>query len=119
MAGGSQSRACASRWTVEQARSWLQAPGAGLNRQLDELDVVISPSAPQTAFPATEPAPPNQADLTAIANFAGCPAISLPLSSSDALPAGLQLMARPGADGPLLDLAQRIETTLREDGLAP
>lgn len=45
---------------------------------------------------------------TCIAGLAGAPAISLPLASVDGLPVGLSLVAAPGADLALLDLAARL-----------
>lgn len=47
---------------------------------------------------------------TAPFNLAGFPAISIPLKSpGQALPAALQIVARPGEDGKLLSIAQKIE----------
>ena len=51
---------------------------------------------------------------TAPFNVAGFPAISIPLASRDcALPAALQIVARPGDDGALLQLAQQVELVLQ------
>jgi amidase len=48
---------------------------------------------------------------TAIANVTGQPAISLPLEhGEDGMPVGIQLIARPAAEGPLLSLAAQIES---------
>jgi len=56
---------------------------------------------------------------TAPFNVAGFPAISIPLASPDrALPAALQIVARPGDDGALLQIAQQIELLLRTGGNA-
>jgi aspartyl-tRNA(Asn)/glutamyl-tRNA(Gln) amidotransferase subunit A len=50
---------------------------------------------------------------TAPFNLAGWPAISIPLQSrSGGLPAALQIVGRPGEDGALLHLAQRVEAML-------
>ena len=74
----------------------------------------VTLTAPQRTFAFGEPVPVNQADLTAIANFAGSPAISLPLPvAAGARPVGLQLIAAPGADAALLSIAACIETALR------
>lgn len=55
---------------------------------------------------------------TAPFNIAGFPAISVPLpAATGALPAALQIVARPGDDGALLQIAQQIETLLG-DGIA-
>lgn len=43
--------------------------------------------------------------LTALASIAGAPAVSLPLTTRDGLPCGVTLLAAPGRDRALLDLA--------------
>ena len=80
----------------------------------DQFDVIVTLTAPQRTFPFGTPAPVSQADLTAPANFAGCPAISLPLGVGvDERPIGLQLIAAPGADAELLTIAAQVETILK------
>lgn len=66
-----------------------------------EADVIVCPTAPQTAFPLDDPPPPSQSDFLGLAVFAGAPAISLPLPGHH-LPAGLQAIAAPGRDADLL-----------------
>ncbi|WP_431106930.1 amidase [Variovorax paradoxus] len=52
---------------------------------------------------------------TAPFNVAGFPAISIPLGVRDGrLPAGLQIVAKPGFDGALLQVARQIECLLRD-----
>jgi aspartyl-tRNA(Asn)/glutamyl-tRNA(Gln) amidotransferase subunit A len=65
-----------------------------------EVDVLVSPTTPTTAFPIGErvddPVAMYRADLCTIpANLAGTPAMSVPcaLSDEDGLPVGLQVMA--------------------------
>ena len=78
--------------------------------QYRELKFVITPTTPQTPFPFSKDTPTNQADFTALANFCGCPAISLPLKrSGEEKPVGLQIMAGPGSDIDLLSFALGIE----------
>ena len=43
--------------------------------------------------------------LTTLASIAGAPAVSLPLTTRDGLPCGVSLLAAPGRDRALLDLA--------------
>lgn len=75
-----------------------------------EVDALLLPTALQTAFAMDAPAPAHQADLTAPANMAGLPAISLPLPAPEGgLPVGLQLVGRRGQDSALLQLAERVE----------
>jgi aspartyl-tRNA(Asn)/glutamyl-tRNA(Gln) amidotransferase subunit A len=67
----------------------------------DQVDVVLLPTTPQTAFHHDAPVPVNQADFTALANVWGAPALAFALST-DGLPASAQLMAAPGQDRALL-----------------
>jgi len=91
-------------------RGVIEQAGAALNDVLRRIDIVLALTTPQCAFPHDTPVPANQADFTAIANFAGCPAISLPLPSPPGgRPVGLQLMAAPGRDSLLLSVAAEIE----------
>lgn len=93
--------------TVINAGQWL-------TRTIEPFDGLLLPTTPQTAFPMTEPAPHNQADLTAMANMSGAPAISLPLPvPAGELPVGLQLVGRRGQDLELLEAAARAEAALR------
>lgn len=78
---------------VEVQRWWSQG------------DVMLLPTAPQTAFAFGAPVPANQADLTSIANMAGVPAISVPLPVAEgAMPIGLQAIAPAGHEATLLNL---------------
>jgi Asp-tRNA(Asn)/Glu-tRNA(Gln) amidotransferase A subunit family amidase len=66
-------------------------------------DVMLLPTAPQTAFAFGEPVPANAADFTSIANMAGVPALSIPLPHVEGdLPAGLQAIGPAGSDTALL-----------------
>jgi Asp-tRNA(Asn)/Glu-tRNA(Gln) amidotransferase A subunit family amidase len=66
-------------------------------------DVMLLPTAPQTAFAFGDAVPTNQADFTAIANMAGLPAVSVPLPVGPGdLPIGLQLITPAGAEATLL-----------------
>ncbi|CAM3915751.1 amidase [Rheinheimera salexigens] len=84
-----------------QARSWLE-----------QGDYLLLPTTLQRAFNMQDAIPANQADFTSIANFAGLPALSLPMLSSAStssfqLPAGMQLVGKVGSDFELLDLAAK------------
>jgi aspartyl-tRNA(Asn)/glutamyl-tRNA(Gln) amidotransferase subunit A len=84
-----------------------------LRAQLDGVDAIFWPTAPQTAFEFSAPVPANQADFTCLANFIGAPAISIPAPvANGALPVGLQLMSPNGSDENLLALAEKIEALL-------
>ena len=67
----------------------------------DNIDMIVCPTAPQTAFPLDDPPPPSQADFLGLAVFAGAPAVSLPLRV-EGLPVGMQAIAAPGRDSDLL-----------------
>jgi aspartyl-tRNA(Asn)/glutamyl-tRNA(Gln) amidotransferase subunit A len=95
------SKASAER--VARARRRTEATGNALRAALDGVDLVATPTAPQVAFSLRRPAPATQADLTAPASFAGCPALSVPCAlSRDGLPVGLQLMGRSWHDRTLI-----------------
>jgi aspartyl-tRNA(Asn)/glutamyl-tRNA(Gln) amidotransferase subunit A len=89
-----------------------------LRKQLNGVDAIFWPTAPQTAFAFSAPVPANQADFTCLANFTGVPAISIPARVAEgALPVGLQLMSRTGSDENLLALAEEIESLLSTSSL--
>ncbi|RAH97778.1 amidase [Acuticoccus sediminis] len=91
----------------------MRAAGAACHRALAAVDALILPTAPQRAFPHDRPAPANQADLTAIANFAGVPAVALPVPLAEGgLPGSVQLVGKPWSDGSLLAWAEHIEAEL-------
>ncbi len=81
-------------------------------RVFAQVDVLLAPTTPTTAFPFGSPPPEHAADLASFANFAGLPALTLPMGKAAGLPAGLQLIGPRGADLQLLALAERIERVL-------
>jgi aspartyl-tRNA(Asn)/glutamyl-tRNA(Gln) amidotransferase subunit A len=86
---------------------------AAFARAITGLDAIIMPSAPQLPFTHGTPAPVNQADLTALANFADAPAISLPLWRDDEpLPGSVQLLGARGCDVDLIAIAALVEAQL-------
>ena len=79
-----------------------------------EVDFLIGPTAPSTAFGIGENAhDPLQMYLTDImtvaVNLVGIPAISIPAGKVQDLPVGVQIMAPQKHDRALLGLAQAIE----------
>ncbi len=101
----------------ELAKCYMQMQNAAheLKRSFDSagVDVLITPTTPQTAFAFGAPVPANQADLTSMANLAGWPALSIPSGYVDGLPVGVQLIARSGFDRPLLALAQKLGAQIK------
>jgi aspartyl-tRNA(Asn)/glutamyl-tRNA(Gln) amidotransferase subunit A len=96
---------------------------ARLHRAMSGLDGLVLPTCPCTAPRLGQPSidighwsgTVREALMTYTApfNVAGFPALSIPLAARDGgLPAGLQLVARPGHDGALLQMAQQIEALL-------
>ncbi len=84
----------------------LDAAQLKARRLFAQVDVLVLPTTPQGAFSLDGPVPDSQADLTAFASLAGCPAVSIPMGLlPDGLPAGLQFVGPPGSDLRLLELA--------------
>jgi aspartyl-tRNA(Asn)/glutamyl-tRNA(Gln) amidotransferase subunit A len=86
-----------------------------------QVDVLVSPATPTTAFPigerADDPMAMYLADLCTIpTDLAGNAAISVPcgLGDEDGLPAGLQVMAPPLADDRLYRVAAAVEAAFNE-----
>ncbi|WP_323032687.1 amidase [Paracoccus sp. (in: a-proteobacteria)] len=81
-----------------------------LQQWLAQCDVLVMPTAPQRAFAFGTPVPASQADLTAYANMAGNPALSLPLPvAAGELPAGMQLVGAIGTEKTLIALAEAFQ----------
>src|SRR4029453_8236910 len=86
-----------------------------------QVDVLVSPTTPTTAFPIGErvddPMAMYLADLCTIpSNLAGNAAISVPigLAPENSLPVGLQGMAPPPADDALYRVAAAVEAAFTE-----
>jgi len=103
---------------LDYARRKSAADGVAANRLLDaampltrhlfaQIDVLVTPTTPQAAFALGAKLPDNQGDFTCLANFTGCPAVTIPMGmTADGLPVGLQFMGPPGSDLRLLELAE-------------
>lgn len=102
---------------AEVARRFQELAARGL-AAMERLDLLITPTVPQTAPPVGAFAElPTEAvfaavgrlgAFTAISNVTGFPALSLPAGFVDGLPVGVQLVGRPGKDGELLALAGQV-----------
>jgi aspartyl-tRNA(Asn)/glutamyl-tRNA(Gln) amidotransferase subunit A len=86
-----------------------------------QVDVLVSPATPTTAFPlgerADDPMAMYLADLCTIpTDLAGNAAISVPcgLADEDRLPVGLQVMAPPLADDRMYRVAAAVEAALEQ-----
>ena len=96
------------------------------NRAFEQVDVLISPTAPTTAFKIGEklddPVAMYLNDVATIpVNLAGLPGMSLPigLAEEDNLPVGLQIMAPAMADDRLYNVGAAIERELLAKWGAP
>jgi aspartyl-tRNA(Asn)/glutamyl-tRNA(Gln) amidotransferase subunit A len=96
------------------------------DRAFEQVDLLISPSAPTTAFPLGEriddPLSMYLNDLTTIpANLAGVPGMSIPngLAPEDSLPTGVQLMAPQREDARLYRYGAALERLLEQQWGAP
>ena len=79
---------------------------------------LILPTAPNPAFPHSDPEPAAQADFTCLANIAGLPAISIPAGwTENGLPVGVQLIGPAGAEAGLF--AARPPPRQHPAGLSP
>jgi aspartyl-tRNA(Asn)/glutamyl-tRNA(Gln) amidotransferase subunit A len=91
------------------------------NRAFEQVDVLVSPTAPSTAFPIGEKADDPLAmylnDLATIpANLAGVPGVSLPSGTApeDGLPTGVQFLAPVLEDARLYRVGAALEAALTE-----
>ncbi|GAB2800117.1 Asp-tRNA(Asn)/Glu-tRNA(Gln) amidotransferase subunit GatA [Streptomyces daliensis] len=89
-------------------------------RAFEQVDVVVSPTTPTTAFPigerADDPMAMYLADLCTIpSNLAGNAAMSVPcgLAPEDGLPVGLQIIAPAMADDRLYRVGAAVETAFQ------
>jgi len=87
-------------------------------RAFAEVDVLLTPTTPTTAFRfgenTADPLAMYMADaLTIPANLAGLPAISVPGRPAGGLPVGLQVMAPPLREDVLLQAAAELEEAVR------
>jgi len=85
------------------------------DRAFKEVDVIVTPTSPTTAFKFGEktqdPLSMYLADIyTVSVNLAGVPGISIPIANEQGLPVGLQLIGKNFDDAKLLKIAKIIET---------
>jgi aspartyl-tRNA(Asn)/glutamyl-tRNA(Gln) amidotransferase subunit A len=95
-------------------------------RAFEQADVLVSPTAPTTAFPigdrVDDPMAMYLNDLATIpANLSGVPGISVPsgLADEDGLPAGFQILAPALADDRVYRVGAALESLLLEQWGGP
>jgi aspartyl-tRNA(Asn)/glutamyl-tRNA(Gln) amidotransferase subunit A len=104
--------------SAQQVRTLIQRD---FQKAFESVDVLLTPSAPTTAFRLGEqlddPLAMYANDLTTIpANLAGVPGLSLPagLAPEDGLPVGVQVMAPAFQDRRLYEVGAALEALVRE-----
>ena len=109
--------------SAQKVRTLIQRDFASC---FEQADILVSPSAPTTAFKLGEkmadPLAMYLNDVTTIpANLAGVPGMGLPmgLAPEDGLPVGLQLMAPARQDARLYDVGAGIEALLEQQWGGP
>ncbi|MCF3932549.1 amidase [Acuticoccus sp. M5D2P5] len=97
------------------ARAYMNARTAGQAAitALASVDILMLPTTPQRSFAHDDPVPVDQADLTALANLSGLPAVALPVPAGDGgLPASVQLLGPMWSEYRLIELAHHLGHTL-------
>lgn len=77
-----------------------------------DVDVLITPTTPQTAFPYRNYQDHVACDLCWAFNVSGHPAVTVPVGLVDGLPVGAQLVAAPHRDDAAIHLARRLAVRL-------
>lgn len=93
-------------------------------KALGEFDLLVSPSAPTTAFRLDEktgdPLTMYKSDICTIpVNLAGLPAISIPAGLSEGLPVGLQIIGRAFTEPAILQAAYSAEQLIDFKSVSP
>ena len=77
-----------------------------LRQCLEDVDAILSPATPHASPPFDDDAPDNAGTYCILANFAGAPAISVPMGcDANGLPLGLQIMGAVQQDARVLEIA--------------
>ncbi|SMY08150.1 amidase [Flavimaricola marinus] len=95
---------------IARAYQQLQQLAVGFEAAIQGLDGIVLPTAPQRAFAHGDPVPAGQADFTALANVAGAPALTLPLTARDGgLPCAAQIIGPRESDQQLVAMGQLMQ----------
>jgi aspartyl-tRNA(Asn)/glutamyl-tRNA(Gln) amidotransferase subunit A len=91
------------------ARARLATARSATAAALASVDALLMPTAPQKPFPHGAAVPANQADVTALANAAGLPAVAFPIPDmGEGVPASAQLLGAPNHEAGLLAIAEAV-----------
>jgi len=82
---------------LDRYRTTIEEFAAHWREMTRGFDIILLPTSPIPAFAHALPTPDSLADLTVIATATGSPAATLPIAR-EGLPAGLQIIGRPGHD---------------------
>lgn len=93
-------------------------------RAFDKVDVIITPTTPDTAFKigekSSDPIQMYLSDIFTVSiNLATVPAISVPCGFKDGLPVGLQIIGKPFDEGTILSVADMVEHIAGVDKIFP
>jgi aspartyl-tRNA(Asn)/glutamyl-tRNA(Gln) amidotransferase subunit A len=98
---------------LAQAYRQVQELSVSFDHAIEGLDGLLLPTTPQRAFAHEGPVPFNQADFTALANVAGAPALTIPLTAVDGdLPCATQIVGPKGSDHRLVAMGKLIQNLL-------
>jgi aspartyl-tRNA(Asn)/glutamyl-tRNA(Gln) amidotransferase subunit A len=91
-----------------KAMTAIARMGDSIDEAMMPLDAIITPTTPMNAFEARTDAPIGMYDYTAPANFAGMPAISIPLGTSgeNGMPFGLQVTGNILSERKIITIAK-------------
>ncbi len=96
----------ASGEKIAAARRTIAGLRSATLRALSDSVAILMPTAPQQPFAHGSTPPVSQADLTALANLARCPAVTFPHAFGHVRPAAsIQIVGAPFSDGRLLRIA--------------
>ncbi|WNC72136.1 amidase [Thalassotalea psychrophila] len=93
---------------IDKAKAVISRAGVLANQLFEQADILVMPTAPQTAFNFTDKVPANQADLTSFANLAELAALTAPMPTKG-LPIGIQFVGEEGSDYQLIGLAEQYQ----------
>ncbi len=107
-----------------KAQQLRQLIADDFKRALTQVDVIMGPTSPTTAFPLgaknTDPVAMYLNDIYTIAtNLAGLPGMSIPVAPVDGLPVGLQIIGNYFEEARLLNIAHRLQQVTHWHQAAP
>jgi aspartyl-tRNA(Asn)/glutamyl-tRNA(Gln) amidotransferase subunit A len=95
---------------LAQAYRQVQELSVSFDHAIEGLDGLLLPTTPQRAFAHDGTVPVNQADFTALANVAGAPALTIPMTARDGnLPCAAQIVGPRGSDHRLVAIGKLIQ----------